>query len=379
MFCWRRGERPGRPQKWMGNGNQGGYAALKTYRIALIPGDGIGTEVIPAGLHVLQAAAARDGGFRLETVEFPWSCDYYLQHGRMMPEDGLDQLRAFAAIYLGAVGYPARVPDHISLHGLMLAIRKGFQQYLNVRPHRLLAGVRGPLRAPAGFDILCIRENSEGEYSGAGGRVHQGTPHEVAIETAIFTRVGVERVLRYGFEQARRRRKRLASCTKSNAQRHSMVFWDEVTAAVARDYPDVEVTRYHVDALAARFVTHPESLDVVVASNLFADILTDIGAAIQGGLGFAPSANIDPTRRFPSMFEPVHGSAPDIAGKGISNPLAAIWAGAMMLDHLGETRAAANVMAAMEKTTAAGAVRTPDMGGTATTMEMAAAVAANLA
>lgn len=365
-------------EKQVRNGGHGRKLQVKTYRIALIPGDGIGNEVIPAGMHVLHAAA-NQAGFRLETVEFPWGCEYYLEHGHMMPEDGLEQLKAFNAVYLGAVGYPDKVPDHVSLHGLMLALRRGFQQYLNVRPHRLLAGVAGPLRDARNFDILVIRENSEGEYLGAGGRAHVGTAHEVAVETAIFTRVGVERVLRYGFEQARKRRKKLASCTKSNAQRHTMVFWDEVTAEVAKDYPDVEVTRYHVDALAARFVTHPHTLDVVVASNLFADILTDIGAAIQGGLGFAPSANVDPTLRFPSMFEPVHGSAPDIYGKSISNPMATIWAGAMMLEHLGETQAAANVMAALEQVTAAGEVRTPDLGGTASTMQVAEAVARRLA
>lgn len=347
---------------------------MKTYRIAAIPADGIGKEVVPAALQVLDAAAQRYG-FRLETEVFPWGCDYYLEHGQMMPDDGLEVLRRFDAIFMGTVGWPAKVPDHISLHGLMLKIRRGFQQYLNIRPHRLLKGVRGPLRSEQPFDILLIRENSEGEYLGAGGRAHVGTPHEVAVETAIFTRTGVERVLRYGFEQARKRRKHLTSCTKSNAQRNSMVFWDEVTAEVARDYPDVEVSRCHVDALAARFVTHPHTLDVVVASNLFGDILSDIGAAIMGGLGFAPSANVDPTGTYPSMFEAVHGSAPDIAGKGIANPIAQIWAGAMMLEHLGEAEAARAVLAAIEAVTSAGQVATPDMGGSATTDQVAAAIA----
>lgn len=345
---------------------------MKTYKIALIPGDGIGVDVVEASWQVMLEAARRFG-FRLVGETFPWSCDYYLQTGTMMPDDGIETLRRFDAIYLGAVGWPARVPDHISLHGLMLPIRKRFNLYVNARPHRLLKGVSGPLKAED-FDILVIRENTEGEYSGAGGRVHVGTPDEVAIETAIFTRTGVERVLRYGFEQAMRRTKRLASVTKSNAQRHSMVFWDEVTAEVARDYPEVQVTRYHVDAIAARFVTHPQTLDVVVGSNLFGDVLTDIGAAIQGGLGFAPSANINPNGGVPAMFEPVHGSAPDIAGKGIANPLATIWAGSMMLDHLGEAEAAQAVMAAMESVTAAGRVCTPDMGGTATTGQVADAV-----
>ncbi|WP_042249516.1 tartrate dehydrogenase [Paracoccus sp. PAMC 22219] len=319
-----------------------------THRIALIPGDGIGIPVTQAAMKVVEASGAS-----VETQSFPWSCDHYLQHGRMMPEDGIETLRGFDAIFLGAVGWPARVPDSVSLHGLLLPIRKAFVQYANIRPHRLLAGVEGPLKT-RDFDILCIRENTEGEYSGAGGRVHQGTPDEVAVETSIFTRAGVERILRFGFEQAQARRGKLASVTKSNAQRHSMVFWDEVTDELAAEYPDVAVTRYHIDAMCARMVMAPESLDVVVASNLFGDILTDLGAAIQGGLGFAASANIDPTRRNPSMFEPVHGSAPDIADKGIANPMAAFWSAAMMLDHLSQTDPAARIMAAIEATTAQG-------------------------
>ncbi|OLP53042.1 tartrate dehydrogenase [Rhizobium rhizosphaerae] len=325
---------------------------MKTHRIALIPGDGIGTDVIDAAWSVLQRAAGLSG-FALEGTTFPWSCAFYKETGRMMPADGIEILRGFDAILLGAVGWPAEVPDSVSLHGLLLPIRKAFVQYANIRPHRLLPGVEGPLKAE-GFDILCIRENTEGEYSGAGGRVHQGTANEVAVETAIFTRAGVERILRFGFEQARARRCKLASVTKSNAQKHSMVFWDEITALLAADYPDVTVTSYHVDALAARMVMAPESLDVIVASNLFGDILTDLGAAIQGGLGFAASANINPDRSAPSMFEPVHGSAPDIAGKGIANPMATIWSGAMMLEHLGESQAAARVMQALSATTARG-------------------------
>ncbi|WP_378949183.1 tartrate dehydrogenase [Paracoccus sp. R86501] len=319
-----------------------------THRIALIPGDGIGIPVTQAAMRVVAASGADVG-----TETFPWSCDHYLQHGTMMPDDGIDTLRAFDAIFLGAVGWPARVPDSVSLHGLLLPIRKAFVQYANIRPHRLLEGVEGPLKT-RDFDILCIRENTEGEYSGAGGRVHQGTPDEVAVETSIFTRAGVERILRFGFEQARARRGKLASVTKSNAQRHSMVFWDEVTDELAAEYPDVQVSRYHIDAMCARMVMAPESLDVVVASNLFGDILTDLGAAIQGGLGFAASANIDPTRKNPSMFEPVHGSAPDIAEQGIANPMAAFWSAAMMLDHLGQTDPAARIMAAIEATTARG-------------------------
>lgn len=325
---------------------------MKTYSIALIPGDGIGKDVIEAAWQVLQAAA-KEGGFALEGTSFPWSCAHYRETGAMMPEDGIEMLRTFNAILLGAVGWPAEVPDSVSLHGLLLPIRKQFTQYANIRPHRLLPGVQGPLRSE-GFDILCIRENTEGEYSGAGGRVHSGTANEVAVETAIFTRTGVERIIRFGFEQAKMRRKMLASVTKSNAQRHTMVFWDEVTREVAKDYPDVEVSQYHIDAIAARMVMAPESLDVIVASNLFGDILTDLGAAIQGGLGYAASANINPDRSTPSMFEPVHGSAPDIAHLGTANPIATIWSGAMMLDHLGERNAAAKVMSAIESTTAHG-------------------------
>ncbi|MFK0161706.1 tartrate dehydrogenase [Rhizobium sp. NPDC090279] len=325
---------------------------MKTYSIALIPGDGIGRDVTDAAWSVLQVAA-KTCGFALNGTEFPWSCRFYKETGRMMPEDGIEILRPFNAILLGAVGWPAEVPDAVSLHGLLLPIRKAFVQYANIRPHRLLPGVQGPLRAQK-FDILCIRENTEGEYSGAGGRVHQGTADEVAVETSIFTRTGVERILRFGFEQARARRGKLASVTKSNAQKYSMVFWDEITARLSAEYPDVEVSSYHIDAMAARMVMAPESLDVVVASNLFGDILTDLGAAIQGGLGFAASANINPQRSAPSMFEPVHGSAPDIAGLGIANPMAAIWSGAMMLDHLGERDAASRVIAAMESATALG-------------------------
>lgn len=349
---------------------------MRRHAIAVIPGDGIGEEVVGAALHVLRAAGARHG-FELETEIFPWGCDYYLQHGCMMPADGLEQLRRCEAIFLGAVGYPQLVPDHVSLHGLLLEIRRGFQQFVNMRPHRLLPGVESPLRK-ADFDILCIRENSEGEYVGAGGRTHVGTPDEVAVETAIFTRKGCERVMRFAFEQAGARRGRLAAATKSNAQRHSMVFWDEVFAQVAADYPEVHTSRYHIDALCARLITHPETLDVIVASNLFGDILTDIGAAIQGGLGFAASGNIDPTRTYPSMFEPVHGSAPDIAGRGIANPSAAIWAGSMMLDFLGETEAADAIMTALQAVTGPGSVRTPDMRGESSTTEMGAAVASAL-
>ena len=332
-----------------------------THKIALIPGDGIGTAVVDAAMQVAEKAAP---GLLVPT-RFDWSCDTYLKTGRMMPEDGIETLRGFDAIFLGAVGWPAKVPDAVSLHGLLLPIRKAFVQYANIRPHRLLPGVQGPLRKE-GFDILCIRENTEGEYSGAGGRVHQGTVNEVAVETAIFTRAGVERILRFGFEQAMRRSKRLASVTKSNAQKYSMVFWDEVTDQLAAEYPEVQVSHYHVDAIAARMVMAPETLDVIVASNLFGDILTDLGAAIQGGLGFAASANIDPTRANPSMFEPVHGSAPDIAHLGIANPIAAIWSLCMMLDHLNEPATAARIMRALEATTAQGIGTVPGRDKTET-------------
>lgn len=325
---------------------------MKTHRIALIPGDGIGRDVVAAATRVLDAVAARQG-FALDTVSFPWSCAHYEETGAMMPADGIETLRGFDAILLGAVGWPERVPDAVSLHGLLLPIRKAFVQYANVRPHKLLPGVASPL-VKRDFDILCIRENTEGEYAGAGGRVHVGTPDEVATETAIFTRKGVERILRFGFDQARRRKGRLASVTKSNAQKHTMVFWDEITRLVAADYPDVEVSSYHVDAMVARMVMAPESFDVVVASNLFGDILTDLGAAIQGGLGYAASANLDPTGKNPSMFEPVHGSAPDIAHLGIANPIATFWSAAMMLDHLGEADGAAAIMTAIAATTERG-------------------------
>ncbi len=343
------------------------------HRIALIPGDGIGRDVTAAAWNVMQRAANATGVV-LEGTEFPWSCAHYRQTGEMMPANGIEILRSYDAIFLGAVGWPAEVPDSISLHGLLLPIRKSFVQYANIRPHRLLPGVEGPLKTRE-FDILCIRENTEGEYSGAGGRLHQGTADEVAVETSIFTRTGVERILRFAFAQARARRGKLASVTKSNAQKYTMVFWDEVTRQLAAEYPDVEVTSYHIDAMAARMVMAPETLDVVVASNLFGDILTDLGAAIQGGLGFAASANINPDRSAPSMFEPVHGSAPDIAHLGIANPMAAMWSGAMMLEHLGHTEAARLVMAALERTTAGGVGTIPGKDRTdATTNAVLAAI-----
>jgi tartrate dehydrogenase/decarboxylase/D-malate dehydrogenase len=352
---------------------------MRNYRIAVIAGDGIGKEVIPCGIEVLQSAAAH-GGFTLDVTEFPWGCDYYLRERRMIPPDGLEQLRQFDAIYLGAVGDP-QVPDHISVWELILPIRQRFEQYVNLRPMRLLGGTAGPLagRGPGDIDMVCVRENSEGEYAGIGGRVHAGTPHEVAEQTGIFTRRGIERIVRYALEVARTRpRKLLASATKSNALQYSMVLWDEVVASVAPEYPDVTLRKYHVDALAARMVTHPQTIDTIVASNLFGDILTDIGSAISGSLGIAPGANINPERTYPSMFEPIHGSAPDIAGKGIANPVAAIWAGAMMLDHLGEREAAARVVAAIESVVAAGNIRTPDLGGRSSTRDVLNAITSAL-
>ncbi len=347
----------------------------RCYSIAVIAGDGIGREVVPAALSVLREAALR-GGFALDCTELPWGSDFHARTGRMMPEDALDRLRSFDAVFLGAVGSP-ELPDHVPVWGLILPIRKGFDQYVNLRPMRLLPGVASPLagRGPGDVDMVCVRENSEGEYSGVGRRLHAGTARETAEQTAVFTRRGIERVVRHAFELASRRpRKLLASATKSNALQHSMTLWDEVVAEVARDYPGVRVASYHVDALAARMVSHPETLDVIVASNLFGDILTDLGAAISGSLGMGASANLNPEREYPSMFEPIHGSAPDIAGRGVANPAGAIWAGAMMLEHLGEAEAAGRVMTALEEVLAAGEVRTPDLGGDATTEQVTEAV-----
>lgn len=353
---------------------------MRDLQIAVIPGDGIGQEVCPEGLKALSTAAEITNSFRLHTESFPWGCEYYLEHGKMMADDALRILEGFDAIYFGAVGFPT-VPDHISLHGLRLPICQGFDQYANLRPSILLPGVPGPLRAKEAGDIdfVVVRENSEGEYAGAGGRVHQGLPIEVAVETAVFTRVGVERIIRFAFELARSRpRKKLSSVTKSNAQRHTLTLWDELFEQISIDYPDVITERVLVDAMAARFVLHPESLDVVVASNLFADILTDLGGAICGSLGMAPSANLNPERIRPSMFEPIHGSAPDIAGQGIANPIAMIWSGALMLDFLGHAEAADLIVDAIRAVTREGQVMTPDLGGTATTVEVADAIVAQM-
>jgi tartrate dehydrogenase/decarboxylase/D-malate dehydrogenase len=347
---------------------------VTTYRLACIPGDGIGPEVIASGLEVIRRAGAVTNHFSVQTTDLPWSCAYYLEHGAMMPSDGLSILQDHDAIYLGAVGFPT-VPDYVSLRGLLLPIRTGFDQYVNLRPVRVLDGIPSPLRNGTAqtVDILCVRENTEGEYVGLGGRFKRDTPDEVAIQLSVFTRTGVQRIGRYAFEQARRRRKQLASATKSNAMQYTAVLWDEVMDALAREFPDVTLTRYHVDALAARFVTNPESLDVVVGSNLFADILTDLGGALQGSLGLAASANLNPERKHPSMFEPVHGSAPTIAGRGIANPLAAVWSAALLLDHLEEREAAGLVMRALEKVAASGP-RTADLGGSATTREVTSAL-----
>ncbi|PLS82987.1 MAG: tartrate dehydrogenase [Chloroflexi bacterium] len=356
---------------------------MRHYHVALLPGDGIGQDVVAEGVETLTLLAQARGDFRLDLESFDWSCAYYLQHGRMMPPDALKTLEEFDAIYLGAVGFPG-VPDHESLWGMLLPIRQSFDLYVNMRPIRLLPGTEGPLRGRGADDInfVCIRENTEGEYAGVGGRLRQGAPDEVALQTSVYTRPATERIIRYAFELARREgRRKVTSATKSNAQQYGMVFWDEVHAAVAADYPDIATEKWHVDALAARFVTHPQTFDVVVASNLFGDILTDIGGALQGSLGIPPSANLHPdpaTRRGPALFEPVHGSAPDIAGKGIANPIAAIWSAQLMLDYLGERDAAATLMRAIEAVTAAGQVRTPDLGGRATTHEMGEAVRAAL-
>ena len=347
---------------------------MKLHRIAVIAGDGIGQEVIPAGQSVLEAAV--DDSARLEWHELDWGSDHYHRTGAMMPEDGLETLKQHDAIYLGAVGDAATIPDHVTLWGLLLPIRKTFDLYVNVRPIKLLPGVTGPLRGkgPADIDMLFVRENTEGEYAGVGGRVHMHTEHEVAIQTTVFSRFNVERVARYSFELARSRRKHLTSITKSNAMQYAMPFWDEVINEVALDYPDVTVTSLLVDAAAALMVRSPERFDVAVGSNLFADILTDLGGAIMGSLGLPPSANLAANPDYPSLFEPVHGSAPDIAGRGLANPLAAIWAGAMMLEHLGEYMAAERVMHALEAVTAEGKVLTGDLGGDASTSQVAARV-----
>ncbi len=348
----------------------------KTYRIAVIEGDGIGREVIPAAITVLDQVAAASG-FALRYQPFDWSCETFKATGKMMPDDGLRQLADFDAIYLGAVGYPG-VPDHISLWGLLIPIRRSFDQYVNLRPVRLLPGVPCPLagKKPGDIDFWVVRENVEGEYSQVGGRMFAGTEREFVEQTSIFTRFGTDRILRYAYDLARRlNRPHVTSATKSNGIFHTMPFWDERVAAISADYPDICTDQYHIDILAARFVMTPERFDVVVGSNLFGDILSDLGPGVTGTIAVAPSANLNPERKFPSMFEPVHGSAPDIAGQNIANPVGTIWAGAMMLDHLGETAAAARIMHAIETALGDPATpKTPDLGGTATTADLTAAI-----
>ena len=349
--------------------------SVPTYRIAVIPGDGIGKEVVPEGQRVLEAAAKRFG-FELCWDEFEWSCEHYMRHNRMMPENGLQQISRHDAIFLGAVGWPS-VPDHISLWQLLIPIRRNFRQYVNLRPVRLFEGVPCPLRekVPGDIDFFVVRENNEGEYSEIGGRIYAGFEDEIAIQENIFTRRGVNRVLRFAFELARTRpKRRLVSATKSNGIVHTMPFWDECFREMASKYPDIQIEQYHIDILTAHFVRQPERFDVVVASNLFGDILSDLGPAIAGTIGIAPSANLNPEREFPSMFEPVHGSAPDIAGKNIANPIGQIWSGAMMLEFLDQKEAAQSVLQAIERVLADGSVRTPDMGGAASTQALGRAV-----
>lgn len=350
------------------------------YRIAVIPGDGIGKEVVPCGLRVLEAVAGVFG-FGMKWTTFDWSCERYRSAGRMMPEDGLERLRDFDAIFLGAVGLPG-VPDHVSLWGLLIPIRRAFRQYVNLRPVRLLKGIQTPLsgRKPEDIDMVIVRENNEGEYSEIGGRLYAGSQDELVVQQAVFTRKGCDRVMRYAFELARSRpAKHLTSATKSNGIVYSMPYWDERFAQMAGEFADIATDRYHIDILTAHFVQHPDWFDVLVASNLLGDILSDLGAAIAGSIGIAPGANINPEKKYPSMFEPVHGSAPDIAGRGIANPVGQIWSGAMMLEHLGQSEAAAAIVSAMEAVVAEGRVSTRDLGGAATTTEMTSAVIDRLA
>ena len=348
---------------------------MNTYNISLIPGDGIGKEVVPEGVRVLETIGKKFN-IQFKWQEFDWSCETFKRTGRMMPEDGLDKIKGSDAVYLGAVGYPG-VPDHISLWGLLIPIRREFHQYINLRPVRLFEGVVPPLanRKPGDIDFLVVRENVEGEYSEIGGRLYAGTENEMAIQESIFTRKGVDRVLRFAFELANKRPKRhLTSATKSNGIIYTMPFWDERLSSMAKSYPDVEWDKYHIDILTAHFVRNPDWFDVVVGSNLFGDILSDLGPAITGTIGIAPSGNINPERDFPSMFEPVHGSAPDIAGKKIANPIGQIWSGAMMLEHLGEEDASKNIITAIENVLSEKRSLTPDMGGNASTEELGKAI-----
>jgi tartrate dehydrogenase/decarboxylase / D-malate dehydrogenase len=348
------------------------------YKIAVIPGDGIGKEVMPEGIKVLEAAGKKFG-FSFLWDEKPWSCDYYLQHGKMMPDQGLNEIENKDAIYLGAVGFPG-VPDHISLWGLLIPIRRNFQQYVNIRPVKLMPGIPCPLknREPGDIDFWVVRENNEGEYSTMGGRLFNNTEEEFTTQISVFTKKGVDRIIRYAFELAKKRvRKHVTSATKSNGISITMPFWDERFTAISQEYPEVSTSKYHIDILTAHFVQHPDWFDVVVGSNLFGDILSDLGPACTGTIGIAPSANINPEKKFPSCFEPVHGSAPDIFGKGIANPIGQIWSGAMMLEHLEQPAAASAIVHAIEQVLTNGP-RTPDMGGTATTVALGSAIAAAL-
>jgi tartrate dehydrogenase/decarboxylase/D-malate dehydrogenase len=351
---------------------------MKTFNIAVIAGDGIGKEVVPEGIRVLEAAGQRFG-FRLQCQAFDWSCETYVQTGKMMPDDGLRQLRPFDAIFLGAVGHP-NVPDHVSLWGLLIPIRRTFRQYVNLRPVRLFDGIESPLKKwkPGQIDFTIVRENNEGEYSNIGGRLYEGTDDEMAVQQTVFTRRGVNRVLRFAFELARKRKKHLTSATKSNGIIHTMPFWDECFRSMATEFPDVRTDQFHIDILTAHFVRNPHWFDVVVGSNLFGDILSDLGPAVVGSIGIAPSANLNPEKEFPSMFEPVHGSAPDIAGKGIANPIGQIWSGAMMLRHLGASEAADAIENSIAEVLAEGKVQTPDIGGTASTRELGSAIASQV-
>ena len=349
---------------------------MKIYKIAAIPGDGIGAEVVSAGIEVLHALAKREGGFRLEVDHFDWGGEYYKKHGRMMPENGRSLIRGHDAILFGSAGHP-EIPDHITLWGLRLAICQPFDQYANVRPTRVLPGITSPLRnvQHKELDWVIVRENSEGEYAGVGGRVHQGSPLEAATDVAMFTRAGVERIMRFAFRLARSRpRKLLTVVTKSNAQRHAMVMWDEIAAEIASEFNDVTWDKMLVDAMTMRMVMRPQTIDTVVATNLHADILSDLAAALAGSLGIAPTANLNPEGKFPSMFEPIHGSAFDIMGKGIANPIGTFWSAVMMLEHLGEKTAGDRLMKAIERVTADSRFHTPDLGGKAKTAEVTAAV-----
>ncbi|MDP9161924.1 MAG: tartrate dehydrogenase [Acidobacteriota bacterium] len=352
---------------------------MRTFTIAVIAGDGIGKEVVPEGIRVLEAAGLKFG-FKLDWKEFDWSCERYLHTGMMMPPNGIETLQRFDAIFLGAVGHP-KVADHVSLWGLLIPIRRQFQQYVNLRPVRLFPGIETPLKhwQPGQIDFCVVRENNEGEYSNIGGRLYEGTEDEIAIQQTVFTRRGVDRILRFAFELAGQRKKHLTSATKSNGIIHTMPFWDERFHEMAVHYPSIRTDQFHIDILTAHFVRHPDWFDVVVGSNLFGDILSDLGPAVVGSIGIAPSANLNPEKNFPSMFEPVHGSAPDIAGKGIANPIGQIWSGAMMLRHLSETNAADAVEKAIEEVLAEASVRTADIGGDSTTKQLGEAIALRVA